>query len=532
MPLSPNSAADAPIAAMDEPSAARAGHVYIVGAGPGDPGLITTKGARLLASADVVLYDDLLDTRLLQLTRPDCEHVYAGHRGGRRPDAPRSRQDELNERLVAEARANRRVVRLKGGDPYVFGRGGEEALALRAAGIPFEIVSGVSAASGVLAYAGIPLTHRHVAATATLITGHESPERDQPGVDWHALAQLGGTLVVFMGSRRLSTITQALIDGGRGADTPAAAIQWGTWPGQRTVVATLATLEQQAETAAITSPALIVVGEVIDLRDALNWFESKPLFGRRLLITRSREQAEPLQMLLEAEGAEVQSLPLLEIAPPEDAAVVDASIGRLHEFAWVVFTSPNSVTYLFDRMRHMGRDGRAFGTARVAAVGQSTAHHLRQRGIEPDLVPETQSAAGLATAFAGVELAHQEILIPASSIGRTELDDSLAARGATVRRVTAYENRGPAAGSIDPPVALAEGAFDCIVFASPSSAHNFFTAFGDKRARQYLQNLDVAVIGPTTARAVEDFGLQVAVQPDTSSIDALVQALSDHYGRS
>ncbi|MCS5616884.1 MAG: uroporphyrinogen-III C-methyltransferase, partial [Pirellulales bacterium] len=245
------------------------GRVYIVGAGPGDPGLITLKGARLLAEADVVLYDDLLDTRLLDLARPECERVYAGHRAGRTSDDPGSRQDELNDRLVTEARAGRCVVRLKGGDPYIFGRGGEEAIALREAGIPFEVISGVSAASGVLAYAGIPLTHRGVATTATLVTGHESGDRDDPGIDWPALARLRGTLVVFMGSRRVSAIADALIAGGRKADTPAAAIQWGTWPTQRSVVATLATLARRAGDEDIASPALIVVGEVIDLRGTL-----------------------------------------------------------------------------------------------------------------------------------------------------------------------------------------------------------------------------------------------------------------------
>lgn len=483
-----------------------------------------------------MLYDDLLDTRLLALTDSACERIYAGHRGGRRPDGPQSRQDEINARLVAEARAGRRVVRLKGGDPFVFGRGGEEALALHEAGIPFEVVSGVSAASGALAYAGIPLTHRNVATTATLITGHESGHQpgqsDQPGVDWNALAKLGGTLVVFMGSRRLSTIARALIDGGRGADTPAAAIEWGTWPRQRTVTGTLSTLQQQAEAAGISSPALIVVGEVVDLRQALNWFEGKPLFGRRLLITRSREQADPLQLQLEAEGAEVCSLPLLEIGPPEDPANVDAAVGGLHEFSWVVFTSPNSVTYFFDRMAHLGRDSRAFGPARIAAVGQSTARHLRARGIEPDLVPQTQSAAGLAEAFAAIDLTGQQVLIPASSVGRTQLDESLAAMGASVRRITAYENHAPAAGDIDAPAALSEGALDGVIFASPSSVRNFFAVFGDSVARQYLNQVDIAVIGPTTAQAVQDLGLRVAIQPEDSSIDALVQALCQHYGRS
>ena len=516
---------------MNPQAAATVGRVYIVGAGPGDPGLITVKGARLLAEADVVFYDDLLDTRLLELTRPECERVYAGHRGGRAPDEPRSRQDELNERLVTEARAGRRVVRLKGGDPYIFGRGGEEAIALRQAGIPFEVVSGVSAASGVLAYAGIPLTHRDVAATATLVTGHESGDSDDPVIDWATLARLRGTLVVFMGSRRVSAIAEALIAGGRGADTPAAVIQWGTWPTQRSVVATLATLAERADDEGIASPALIVVGEVIDLRGTLNWFESKPLFGRRVLVTRSREQAGPLQLLLESEGAEVHSLPLLEISAPQDWAAVDAAISRLGGFSWIAFTSPNSVTFFFDRLRQLGKDARAFGTARIAAVGQSTGQLLRERGIEPDLLPETHSAAGLARAFESIDVVNAEILLPASSLGRTELDERLAEQGATVTRITTYQNRPPARDTIELPAALMEGRLDCVVFASPSSARNFLDVVGRDQGLAYLGAMDIAVIGPTTASAVEELGLGVAIQPAHSSVPALVRALCDHYGR-
>lgn len=503
--------------------------VHIVGAGPGDPGLITIKGARLLSEADLVLYDDLLDPRLLDLTRPDCERVYAGHRGGRDGGAP-TRQAELNERLVAEARAGRRVVRLKGGDPYIFGRGGEEAIALREAGVPFEVVSGVSAASGVLAYAGIPLTHRHVSLTATLVTGHGATEGAEE-IDWQALARLGGTLVIFMGSRRLESIAARLVAGGRAAATPAAAVQWGTWPRQRTVVATLETLAERAAAEGIESPALIVVGEVVGLRDLLNWFESKPLFGRRLLITRSREQAGPLQMQLESEGATVDTLPLLEISPDDDPAPLDAALRRLADMGWVVFTSPNSVTYLFERLRHLGLDSRAFGGVRIAAVGESTGRLLRERGIEADLVPQTHSSAGLAEAFADVDLRGEQVLLPASSIGRTDLDEALAERGAAVLRVTAYENRPPAPGSVDLPPSLTEGSLDGVVFASPSGVRHFLAVVGRERGLAWLRGLDIAAIGPTTAAAVTDEGLSVAVQPAESSIPSLVAALCDHYGR-
>lgn len=502
-----------------------AGCVYLVGAGPGDPGLLTRKGARLLEEADVVFYDDLLDPRLLDLTRPGCERVYAGHRGGR----PGRRQEELNDRLVAAARAGQRVVRLKGGDPYLFGRGGEEALALRAAGVPFEVVSGVSAASGVLAYAGIPLTHRNLAATATVVTGHGDPDPAETGVDWAAVARVGGTLVVFMGSRQVAAICAALAAGGRSPETPAAAIQWGTWPQQRTVAATLGTLAAQVAQAGLTSPTLLVVGEVVSLRDALSWFERKPLFGRRVLVTRGGEPSGPLQLLLESEGAQVDSLPLLEIGPPDDWAVVDGAIGRLATFGWVVFTSPNAVTFFCDRLRRLGRDARAFGGARIAAVGPSTGHSLRERGLEPDLVPQTHSATGLAAAFAAVDLAGAEVLVPASAIGRTELDESLAERGAVVVRVAAYANRPPAPETVVLPPALVDGTLDCIAFASPSSVTHFLEVVGRARGLDWLRGLDIAAIGPTTARAVTDLGLAVAVQPAESSVPTLVAAICEHY---
>ncbi len=511
---------------MDHPSEAVEGRVYIVGAGPGDPGLLTLKGARLLAEADVVFYDDLIDRRLLEHTRPGCERVHAGHRGG----ASARRQEELSRRLVAEARAGRRVVRLKGGDPYIFGRGGEEALALAEAGVPFEVVCGVSAASGAPAYAGIPLTHRGLAAAAVLVTGHEDPSKPESGVDWPSLARVPGTLVVFMGSRKVSAICEALIAGGRAPETPAAAIQWGTWPRQQTVTGTLASLAAEVAAAGLASPTLIVVGEVVNLRGRLSWFETRPLFGRRILITRSREQAGPLRLMLESEGAEVHLLPLLEIGPPDDWTALDGALSRLADFAWVVFTSPNSVEFFHERLRRLGRDSRAYGPARVAAVGLSTGQLLRERGIEPDLVPEVHSAAGLAAAFEAVDLAGAEILLPASSIGRTELDESLAGRGALVFRVTAYENRPPDPASVELPEALTGGSLDCVVFASPSSVRNFLAVAGRETGLEHLRRLDVAAIGPTTARAVADLGLNVAVQPGQSSVSALVRALCEHYG--
>ena len=502
------------------------GRVYFVGAGPGDPGLLTLRGAQYLSEADVVLYDELLDRRVLELANPAADKINVGHRGG---DGRRS-LDQIFELLITHARDGKRVVRLKGGDPYVFGRGGEEALAMREAGISFEVVSGVSAASGVLAYAGIPLTHRNMAAVAVLVTGHEDPTKDSPSVNWQGLAALDATLVIFMGNRRMADIADALMAGGRAATTPTAVIEWGTWPSQRTVTGSLQTIAGLVKTAQVQSPALIVVGEVVSLREHLSWFEAKPLFGRRVLITRSREQSGALQLLLESEGAAVTALPVLDIRAPDDWSPVDTAVSDLARFGWIVFTSPNSVDYFCQRLQQGGRDSRAFGGISISSVGEATAQALRLRGIEPDLIPEKQSQEGLVEAFDQVAVAGVSILIPASSIGRTLLDDALRKRGAEVSRIVAYQNRPPEPSQVALPAALEKGEIDLFVFASPSSLHHFLTVVGDAgKAMSSLTNGTIASIGPTTSRALTEIGLQPAIEPAQSTVPALVTAICAHY---
>ena len=453
------------------------GTVYIVGAGPGDPGLLTLKGLRYLREADVVLYDDLLDSRLLDLVPNTCEQIAVGKRGGRKSPS----QDEIHALLVDRARQGHVVVRLKGGDPFIFGRGGEEALYLRQAGIPFEIVSGVSAASGVLAYAGIPLTHRGIASAALLVTGNEDPAKPDAAIDWDQLAAFDGTLVIFMAVRKLASICQHLVARGRAASTPAAAIEWGTWPDQRTVVADLQHLPDRAVAQQIRSPALIAVGPVVALRQELNWFENKPLFGRRVLVTRSREQAGSLQQRLEAEGAAVSTLPLLDIGPPDDWTAVDAAqdqlgtrcLGRLHQPQQrVLFLRPA----LPARPRRPSLCPHA-PSGRRLSYGCSAA----PTGLSPRPRATAPIAGCVSQRLCCVfDVAGQEILLPASSIGRTELADTLAARGAQVHHLTTYVNRLP--DQVEFPAALAENKLDLIVFASPSSVHNFHQVLGSKRA--------------------------------------------------
>ncbi|MBM3279770.1 MAG: uroporphyrinogen-III C-methyltransferase [Candidatus Handelsmanbacteria bacterium] len=498
--------------------------VYLVGAGPGDPGLLTLKGLRCLQEAQVILYDELVDRRLLDLAPPACERLYVGKKGGRKSLS----QEELNALLVEQGRQGRRVVRLKGGDPFVFGRGGQEALALAEAGAPFEVVPGVSAAMGVAAYAGIPLTHRGLAAAVVLVTGEEDPARTT-ALDWEQLARVQGTLVIYMGNRKLPQLCQALIRGGRPPQTPAAVVEWGTWPRQRSAVSTLQNLAEEARRKEIAPPSLAIVGEVVSLRQQLNWFEQRPLFGRQVLVTRSREQAGPLQTLLEDQGAEVSLLPLLELAPPEGWSKLDGCIDRLAQFAWVVFSSPNSVEFFWERLRQRGGDTRAFGRAQVAAVGRATAERLRARGVEPDLLPPDQSQEGLVAAFARIEVEGREILLPTSEVGRTLLAGELTGRGAQVQQVVAYQNRPPDQAQVELPPALAEGRIEVVVFASPSSVSHFFAVLGEERARDTLDKAVIACIGPTTAKAVAGLGLQAAIQPAESSVRALVAAICTFY---
>jgi uroporphyrinogen III methyltransferase/synthase len=501
------------------------GHVYFVGAGPGDPGLITVKGAQYLEEADVVLYDALLDERLLALTPAACENIHVGKRGGHKSYA----QEDINNLLVQHARAARRVVRLKGGDPFIFGRGGIEAMHLREAGVPFEIVSGVTAAAGVAAYAGIPLTHRDIASSAVLVTGYEDPTKTTPSIDWSRLAPLDSTLVIYMGVSKLAEISNLLLQHGRPADTPTAVVEWGTWPRQRTLVSSLECVAADSQARGIGSPALIIIGRVVDLRPYLDWFESKPLFSKQVLITRSREQAGDLQLLLEAEGAQVGVLPLLQIQPPDDPGALDASIGRLHQFSWIIFTSPNGVDFFFQRLHHLGKDSRAFGGARIAAGGLATAEHLQAQGLHPDLVPQNQSQDGLVEAFSSISLKDKSVLLPTSALGRDLLPTALTTRGAQVERVIAYENRPPEPGSVDLPPALQNNALDLVIFASPSSVHNFAALLGAEQTHTILSSTAIACIGPTTAQAVADLNLEVQIQPQESSIATLVQAICTHY---
>ncbi len=507
------------------------GRVVLVGAGPGDPGLLTVRGQRWLAAADVVVHDYLVHRRLLEFARPDAEIISVGRSHG---DDERLSQPAIEELLVARARAGRLVVRLKNGDPFVFGRGGEEAQALRAAGIPFEVVPGVTSAIAAPAYAGIPATHRDHASLVTIATGHQAwapggAEPDVPDLPWEALARQGGTLVFVMAVRQLAGVLAALVAAGLDPATPAALVQRGTLGRQRTVEGTAATLAALVRDAGIVPPAVLVVGTVVSLRAQVRWVEERPLFGRRVVVTRPREQAGELARTLEDAGAEVVSFPTIALAPPADPAPLDRAAAAAAGYDWIVFTSANGVRAFFARFAAQGRDVRELARARLAAIGPETAAELDRRMLRPAVVPREYRAEGLLDALAGEDLRGRRILLPRAAGARPVLPDTLAARGATVDEVIAYRAVPPP--DADVPglrAALAAGSIDALTFTSSSTVRHFVELVGQGRVAA-LERVVVACIGPVTAETARDAGLQVHVCPRDYTAAALAAALVDHF---
>jgi len=480
--------------------------VFLVGAGPGDPGLLTVRGAELLACADVVVYDRLAPVALLDLVPRDAERVYVG----KGPGHVEMSQADINDVLVARGQQGLAVVRLKGGDPYVFGRGGEETEALAAAGVAFEVVPGVTSAIAAAAYAGIPVTHRGLSTHVTVVTGHEDPARTEPGVDWDALARAGGTLVILMGAGRIADIAAALIAGGRAPGTPVAAVRNGTRADQRTVRATLATIAG----AGVRAPSAIVVGEVAGLD--LRWFENRPLFGRRVVVTRAREQASALRARLEALGATVIELPAIVLEP------VDFEVPPLAGYGWLVLTSANGVAALFDRgLAPAGLDTRALAGVRVAAIGPGTAAALAARGVRADLVPDRFVAEALVAAFPPPEPGRERVLLARAKQARDVLPEGLAARGYRVDVLPVYRTVR-AEPDADALAAVQAGEIDAVTFTSSSTVTNLCDLLGDELpARPTL----IASIGPVTSATARERGLTVDVEASEHTIDGLVAAL-------
>jgi uroporphyrinogen III methyltransferase/synthase len=505
--------------AVEGPSvSARPGVVYLVGAGPGDPGLMTARSLELIASADAIFHDRLIPPGALDGARADAELIYVGKAPGDGTSAP---QGETNDRLIEVARAGKSVVRLKGGDPFVFGRGGEEGEALRAAGIEFEVVPGVTAGVAASAYSGIPVTHRDDASAVAFVTGHEDPEKEETALDWEALAKFPGTLVFYMGVKRLADNVAALIAGGRDPDEPAAAIERGTMEGQRTVVATLGTLAEAVEREGVGAPALIVVGPVVERHETLAWLERRPLHGRRVVVTRARAQASDLAAMLRGLGAEVVELPAIRIEPRIDGDEARSAVDRIGDYALVCLTSPNGVRLLFEAMATANLDARALAGATVAAIGPGTARSLAEHGIVADVVPERFFAEALVEALAPVDVEGRRVLVARAAEARDVLPDALRERGAEVDAVAFYQTvrETPRPEAIE-----AAQAADYVTFTSSSTVRNLTEALGDR----FPPAARIVSIGPITSEAARAAGLEVHVEAERHDVDGLVAALLQH----
>jgi uroporphyrinogen III methyltransferase / synthase len=499
--------------------------IYLVGSGPGDPGLFTVKGVRCMEQADVVVYDRLAPETLLKYARPEAEKVYVG----KKPGNPTMSQGEINDLLLEFGRAGKTVVRLKGGDPYIFGRGGEEALALIEAGLHFEVVPGVTSGVAAPAYAGIPVTHRQVSTSVAFVTGHEDPTKGRTDVDWDKLANGADTLVLYMGVGRLAEISAGLIAAGKEPDTPVACVRWGTVPEQRTVTGTLEDIADRVAEAALKPPAIIVVGEVVALREAgLDWYEQRPLFGRRVVVTRARMQAGELSAELERLGAEVYEFPTIEISPPQNFGPLDDAIRKLDSFDWMVYTSVNGVEAFVERLRYHGLDLRAVPRgARIAAIGPATAKKLDEVGLRVDVVPGAYRAEALIEALDAGSLAGKRVLIPRARVAREILPEKLREAGAEVVVPPAYESVPSSEGKEELSLRLRSGEIDCVTFTASSTVENFFGVFGEEEAARLLSGTKVACIGPITAGTACRRGLRVDAEADEYTIPGLVEAVTN-----
>ena len=499
------------------------GTVYLVGAGPGDPGLLTRKGEQVMGMADVVVYDRLLDPSLLALA-PDAETVFVGKERGRQA----LHQSEINDLLVSEGLAGKTVVRLKGGDPFVFGRGGEEAQALAAAGVPFEVVPGVTSAVAAAAYAGIPVTHRGISTSVTIVTGSEDPTKGQTSTDWAVLAKTGGTLVALMGWATLPGIVETLNANGMPEDTPVALVQWGTWSRQRTVTGNLANIVERGRQAGIGAPVIVVIGEVAGLREEIGWFDRRPLWSKRVLVTRSRTQASRLIELLTSLGAEAVELPAIEIGPLDDYSDLDRMLKETASAShrWVIFSSVNSVEYVWQRLRSVGMDARYFAGATVGGIGPATGRALRERGIEPDFVPKRSVSEEVIAELSGLDWTGKQVLLPGSAIGRDTLASGLANLGADVRRVAAYTNMRPVDAEERAREAFKVG-IDVVTFTSSSTVRNLLDILGNER--RLLEESLIACIGPVTAATANELGLTVDIVAAEHNVEGLADALVIYF---
>jgi len=501
------------------------GKVYLIGAGPGDPGLITVKGMECIKKADVVVYDYLAAPALLRHARKDAEIIYVGKKGGDHTMT----QEKINQLLAQKGALGNVVARLKGGDPFIFGRGGEEAEVLIENGVPFEIVPGVTSAVAAPAYAGIPLTHREHASSLSIITGHEDPTKEESSIRWDTFAASGSTLVFLMGVKNLPRISEKLMANGKAPDTPVALVRWGTTTKQESVTGTLENIVERVQKAGLKAPAIIVVGDVVSLRDKMRWFEDRPLFGKQIVVTRARAQASELINQLTELGARCIEIPTIKVVPPQDNTPLEEAIESLALYEWVVFTSVNGVKFFFDTLFESGRDVRSMGHLKCACIGPVTKEELMTHGIVCDVLPESYRAESVIDAFSSIDIKDSRILLPRAMEARSILPDELTNMGARVDEVTAYiteqveEEKGVLIELLE------KESIDLITFTSSSTVKNFKKLLPPDQLTKLLKNVKIASIGPITSETARKEGVTPDITAAEYTIPGLIKATIEYY---
>ncbi|NOX35884.1 MAG: uroporphyrinogen-III C-methyltransferase [Deltaproteobacteria bacterium] len=503
----------------------KTGKVYLIGAGPGDPGLLTIKAKECIENADVVVYDYLASPFLLDYAKKDAQVIYVGKKGGDHTLT----QDKINLLLVDKARQGFDIARLKGGDPFVFGRGGEEAQMLLGHGVPYEVIPGVTSAIAAPAYAGIPVTHRDHTSFVSFITGHEDPTKKDTSMQWDVYAKSNATLVFLMGVKNLENIVKNLVEHGKAMDTPVALVRWGTTARQQTVTGTLETIVERVKEAELKSPAIIVIGHVVSLRDELAWFDKRPLFGKRIVITRARAQASDLVSNLTKLGAQCIEIPTIQIAPPKDSGPLKESVNNINNYDWLVFTSVNGVEFFFNTLFDTGKDVRALGHLKIACIGPVTKKRLKEYGIISDILPETYRAESVIDAFSGIDMTNKRVLLPRAKVARTVLPEELTKMGAKVHEVTAYETRLFTSKKEELISLLENNEIDAVTFTSSSTVSNFMSQLEPKDAKLLLKNVVTASIGPITSKTARSLGIEPDIEAEEFTIQGLTDSLLAYY---
>ncbi|MBO54220.1 MAG: uroporphyrinogen-III C-methyltransferase [Dehalococcoidia bacterium] len=498
-----------------------AGKVFLVGAGPGDPGLITVKGLESLRESDVLVYDRLLDTHLLSLSKPDSEHIFVGKERGRQALT----QEQINNLLVTKALEGKTVCRLKGGDPFVFGRGGEEALVLKEHSISFEVIPGITSPIAAAAYSGIPITQRKVATCFTIVSGSEDPSKPESAIPWDILAKTGGTLAILMGWAALPNIMDKLIQNGMATDTPVALIQWGTWNKQVTVTGNLANIVEVGLKSDLKPPVIAIIGEVVNLRESLRWFDNKPLFGKKILVTRSRAQSSNLIKNLKELGADTIEIPSIEISQLDDYTHIDSLLKDL-DYDWIIFSSANAVDIFFGRLTGIGKDSRDLTGITIGAIGPATTEALNRHGINPDFVPRRSVSEEVLNELSSENWRNRRVLLPSSNIGRDVLEKGLKELGAKTLRIPIYNTSRPKDVENKAKQAVQSG-LDLITFTSSSTVENLLDILSNDK--QYLETTPIACIGPITAKSATNLGLEVNLIASTHTVDGLVSSITEYF---